>query len=154
MADCIELKDREMAKKILMIALSCVEFWAFNRPSMKDVVRLLEGTKEPQMPPNHFLSSLQASSNAAPNRNLGVEVALVKEEVINISPREKKAKVRISSEIVSFGDHEEEEKVYGDKVVAFKQRIVKPDDHQHGQSYLPLFTFSLILILYLKFYFD
>ncbi|KAF5184918.1 hypothetical protein FRX31_025495 [Thalictrum thalictroides] len=62
---------------------------------------------------------------------------------------------RSSSSIwVSFGDHEEEEKVYGDEIVPFKGRIVKPDDHQHGQSYLPLFIFSLILILNLKFYFD
>ncbi|PIA39263.1 hypothetical protein AQUCO_02600003v1 [Aquilegia coerulea] len=61
MADWIEAKDRVMAKRILMIALSCVEFWASERPSMKDVVRLLEGSKDPLMPHNCVLPSPQVS---------------------------------------------------------------------------------------------
>ncbi|KAF5199119.1 Myrosinase-binding protein [Thalictrum thalictroides] len=98
MADCIEEKDKDMAKRILIIALNCMEFSSAQRPSMSDVVRLLEGTKDPPLPsnPNRFLSSdsspSQASSSSSivvPKRNLELESVVV-EEISN--PHDEKEK--------------------------------------------------------------
>ncbi|PIA39262.1 hypothetical protein AQUCO_02600002v1 [Aquilegia coerulea] len=155
MADCIEAKDRKMAKRILIIALSCVEFWDSDRPSMKDVVRLLEGTKEPQMRSNHFLSSLQASaSTVAPDRNYrNVKI----ESVLkwrNFNPLEEKQNIGTSRETINRRD--EEKKAFEGNATPIQRQqqehAIKQD--VHGQSHFPLFLFSLVLILFLKYYFD
>ncbi|KAF5199120.1 hypothetical protein FRX31_011294 [Thalictrum thalictroides] len=94
MADCVEEKDKDMAKRILMIALNCMEFSASQRPTMSDVVRLLEGTKHLPLPPKCFLSSSpQASSSIVvpSKRNLELESVRV-EEIIN--PHGEKEKER------------------------------------------------------------
>ncbi|XWS10645.1 hypothetical protein CRYUN_Cryun38cG0014700 [Craigia yunnanensis] len=58
----IEKKDREKAKKIVTVALWCVQYLPEARPSMRDVVKILEGGAEAASPPNPF-QHLISSSN-------------------------------------------------------------------------------------------
>ncbi|XP_004301779.1 PREDICTED: probable receptor-like protein kinase At5g39030 [Fragaria vesca subsp. vesca] len=47
--------DVHVAKKLVIVALWCIQWYPVNRPSMKSVVRMLEGDSESLiMPPNPF----------------------------------------------------------------------------------------------------
>ncbi|XVF77905.1 hypothetical protein PTKIN_Ptkin14bG0085300 [Pterospermum kingtungense] len=50
----IEEKDREKAKTMVSVALWCVQYLPEARPSMRDVVKILEGGAEAATPPNPF----------------------------------------------------------------------------------------------------
>ncbi|KAI9117719.1 hypothetical protein K1719_011885 [Acacia pycnantha] len=55
----IEEKDREKAKRMLMVALWCVQYLASDRPLMSNVVKMLEGDMEirtPQFPFQNLVS--------------------------------------------------------------------------------------------------
>ncbi|XWS10647.1 hypothetical protein CRYUN_Cryun38cG0014900 [Craigia yunnanensis] len=61
----IEEKDREKAKTIVTVALWCVQYLPEARPSMRDVVKILEGGAEAATPPNpfqHLISSANVPS--------------------------------------------------------------------------------------------
>ena len=50
-----EEKDFEIAKKLAIVGLWCTQWCPMNRPSMKDVVLMLEGEKNNvTIPPNPF----------------------------------------------------------------------------------------------------
>ncbi|KAB2629919.1 receptor-like protein kinase [Pyrus ussuriensis x Pyrus communis] len=51
-------EDAQIAKKLVVVALWCIQWYPVNRPSMKAVVRMLEGGLENlMMPPNPFAST-------------------------------------------------------------------------------------------------
>ncbi|XVE75542.1 hypothetical protein DITRI_Ditri12bG0102000 [Diplodiscus trichospermus] len=61
----IKEKDREKAKTMATVALWCVQYLPEARPSMRDVVKILEGGAEAPAPPNpfqHLISSTNAPS--------------------------------------------------------------------------------------------
>ncbi|XP_059459783.1 rust resistance kinase Lr10-like [Corylus avellana] len=49
--------DAEIAKKLAIIGLWCIQWHPANRPSMKVVIQMLEGGHELTMPPNPFAST-------------------------------------------------------------------------------------------------
>ncbi|XVF29388.1 hypothetical protein REPUB_Repub15cG0116700 [Reevesia pubescens] len=61
----IDEKDWEKAKTMVKVALWCVQYLPEARPSMRDVVKILEGAAEAGTPPNpfhHLISSLNIPS--------------------------------------------------------------------------------------------
>ncbi|XVF77903.1 hypothetical protein PTKIN_Ptkin14bG0085100 [Pterospermum kingtungense] len=50
----IEENDREKAKTMVTVALWCVQYSPETRPSMREVVKILEGGAEAATPPNPF----------------------------------------------------------------------------------------------------
>ncbi|KAK9005295.1 hypothetical protein V6N11_042738 [Hibiscus sabdariffa] len=58
----IDEKDREKAKTMVSVALWCVQYLAEARPSMRNVVKILEGGAEAATPPNPF-QHLVSSAN-------------------------------------------------------------------------------------------
>ncbi|KAL5723397.1 hypothetical protein ACHQM5_006803 [Ranunculus cassubicifolius] len=55
MRDCgIEVKNREKAKTLSVVALWCAQYVPQNRPSMSTVVKILEGEIQAANPPNPF----------------------------------------------------------------------------------------------------
>ncbi|KAL4273080.1 hypothetical protein GQ457_13G000830 [Hibiscus cannabinus] len=58
----IEEKDREKAKIMVSVALWCVQYLPEARPSMRNVVKILEGGAEAATPPNPF-QHLVSSAN-------------------------------------------------------------------------------------------
>ncbi|KAM5561774.1 rust resistance kinase Lr10-like [Rosa sericea] len=53
--------DAQIAKRLAIVALWCIQWYPVNRPSMKGVVRMLEGASENlMMPPNPFASTTRA----------------------------------------------------------------------------------------------
>ncbi|XWS10376.1 hypothetical protein CRYUN_Cryun39dG0072100 [Craigia yunnanensis] len=61
----IEEKDREKAKTMVTVALWCVQYLPEARPSMRNVVKILEGGAEAATPPNpfqHLISSANVTS--------------------------------------------------------------------------------------------
>lgn len=50
----VEDKSREMAERMCKVALWCVQYQPEMRPSMSNVVRMLEGEQEIQRPVNPF----------------------------------------------------------------------------------------------------
>ncbi|GMJ10498.1 hypothetical protein HRI_004719000 [Hibiscus trionum] len=58
----IEEKDREKAKTMVSVALWCVQYLPEARPSMRNVVKILEGGAEAAPPPNPF-QHLVSSAN-------------------------------------------------------------------------------------------
>ncbi|XP_008218518.1 PREDICTED: rust resistance kinase Lr10-like [Prunus mume] len=56
-------EDAEIGKKLVIVALWCIQWYPVNRPSMKAVVRMLEGASENLiMPPNPFASATSTQS--------------------------------------------------------------------------------------------
>ncbi|KAL6132476.1 hypothetical protein ACLB2K_064719 [Fragaria x ananassa] len=58
--------DAQIAKRLAIVALWCIQWYPVNRPSMKGVVRMLEGASESLiMPPNPFASTTQSEPTTA-----------------------------------------------------------------------------------------
>lgn len=62
----IEEKNRGKAKTMLTVALWCVQYLPEARPSMRDVVKILEGGAQAATPPNPF-QHLISSANYVPS---------------------------------------------------------------------------------------
>ncbi|OVA10273.1 Protein kinase domain [Macleaya cordata] len=60
-------KDRDKVKMLALVALWCVQYSAEARPSMSDVVKILEGSAEVTVPPNPFLHLGFSSAASAPH---------------------------------------------------------------------------------------
>ncbi|PRQ41651.1 putative glycerophosphodiester phosphodiesterase, protein kinase RLK-Pelle-LRK10L-2 family [Rosa chinensis] len=57
--------DAQIAKRLAIVALWCIQWYPVNRPSMKAVVRMLEGPSESFiMPPNPFASTTHTEPTA------------------------------------------------------------------------------------------
>ncbi|KAE8731476.1 putative S-locus lectin protein kinase family protein [Hibiscus syriacus] len=68
----IEEKDREKAKTMVTVALWCVQYLPEARPSMRNVVKILEGGAEADTPPNpfqHLISSANVHSYTGSGSN-------------------------------------------------------------------------------------
>ncbi|KAK9919384.1 hypothetical protein M0R45_027979 [Rubus argutus] len=60
--------DAQIAKRLAIVALWCIQWYPVNRPSMKAVVRMLEGAFESLiMPPNPFASSSHSEATTTPS---------------------------------------------------------------------------------------
>ncbi|PRQ41673.1 putative glycerophosphodiester phosphodiesterase, protein kinase RLK-Pelle-LRK10L-2 family [Rosa chinensis] len=60
--------DAQIAKRLAIVALWCIQWYPVSRPSMKAVVRMLEGTFESLiMPPNPFASTTQMEPTTTPS---------------------------------------------------------------------------------------
>ncbi|XP_062002584.1 rust resistance kinase Lr10-like [Rosa rugosa] len=58
--------DAQIAKRLAIVALWCIQWYPVNRPSMKGVVRMLEGASGSlMMPPNPFASTTKAEPTTA-----------------------------------------------------------------------------------------
>ncbi|KAL6321172.1 hypothetical protein AAG906_012944 [Vitis piasezkii] len=56
-------RDVEIAKKLAIVGLSCIQWFPMDRPSMKIVVQMLEGRGKLTMPPNPFASTTPTKTN-------------------------------------------------------------------------------------------
>ncbi|XP_062004693.1 rust resistance kinase Lr10-like [Rosa rugosa] len=60
--------DAQIANRLAIVALWCIQWYPVNRPSMKAVVRMLEGPSESLiMPPNPFASTTQMEPTTTPS---------------------------------------------------------------------------------------
>ncbi|PRQ41675.1 putative glycerophosphodiester phosphodiesterase, protein kinase RLK-Pelle-LRK10L-2 family [Rosa chinensis] len=60
--------DAQIAKRLAIVALWCIQWYPVSRPSMKAVVRMLEGPSESLiMPPNPFASTTQMEQTTTPS---------------------------------------------------------------------------------------
>ncbi|PNX86224.1 G-type lectin S-receptor-like serine/threonine-protein kinase [Trifolium pratense] len=57
------LEDKEKLEKLVMIAIWCVQEDPYLRPTMRNVLHMLEGTVEVQVPPYPSPISIQYSLN-------------------------------------------------------------------------------------------
>ena len=61
--DIEALEDKEMLEKLVKIAIWCVQEDPYLRPTMRNVIHMLEGTVEVQAPLNPSPFSIQYSLN-------------------------------------------------------------------------------------------
>ncbi|XP_070673866.1 rust resistance kinase Lr10-like isoform X2 [Malus domestica] len=72
--------DGRTPKKLAIVGLWCIQWHPAGRPSMKEVVQMLEGGEILTMPPNPFASTSPARTNAAtPARNLNSQLEAIAE---------------------------------------------------------------------------
>ncbi|MCL7038302.1 hypothetical protein MKW94_026114 [Papaver nudicaule] len=75
----LEAEDINIVKKLAMVALWCIQWNPVDRPSMKDVLRMLEGSTENLlMPPNPFASTSTTISSST-NHMHEIELAVILE---------------------------------------------------------------------------
>jgi serine/threonine protein kinase len=71
--------DAKIAKKLAIAGLWCIQWHPADRPSMKDVVQMLEGEGDKlTMPPNPFASAGSINANI-PKRRLNHELEIIPE---------------------------------------------------------------------------
>jgi len=73
--------DAKIAKKLAIVGLWCIQWHPADRPSMKDVVQMLEGEEDKlTMPPNPFASAGPVKINAnKPTKHLNHELEVIPE---------------------------------------------------------------------------
>ncbi|XP_077222465.1 rust resistance kinase Lr10-like isoform X2 [Tasmannia lanceolata] len=73
--------DAEIAKKLTIVALWCIQWQPVDRPSMKSVVQMLEGSMESMMmPPDPFASTGPPNTNVTlPEENQGTKLSTITE---------------------------------------------------------------------------
>ncbi|KAL6321126.1 hypothetical protein AAG906_012898 [Vitis piasezkii] len=75
-----EKGDVEIAKKLAIVGLSCIQWFPMDRPSMKIVVQMLEGRGKLTMPPNPFASTTPTKTNLSkPGSVFQQELAIISE---------------------------------------------------------------------------
>ncbi|RVW19006.1 Rust resistance kinase Lr10 [Vitis vinifera] len=74
--------DVEIAKKLAIVGLSCIQWYPMDRPSMKIVVQMLEGKgSKLTIPPNPFASTTPTKTNSSnPRSAFQQELAIISEE--------------------------------------------------------------------------
>ncbi|XP_038972582.1 rust resistance kinase Lr10-like [Phoenix dactylifera] len=77
----IEENDAIIARKLTIVALWCIQWYPVDRPSMKSVVQMLEGSMENLvMPPNPFTSAGPPNTHVAlSDRRLGTNLTTIPE---------------------------------------------------------------------------
>ncbi|KAB2614549.1 hypothetical protein D8674_042255 [Pyrus ussuriensis x Pyrus communis] len=72
--------DGKTPKKLAIVGLWCIQWHPAGRPSMKEVVQMLEGGENLTMPPNPFASTGPTRTNATtPARNLNIQLEAITE---------------------------------------------------------------------------
>ncbi|KAB2614551.1 receptor-like protein kinase [Pyrus ussuriensis x Pyrus communis] len=72
--------DGKTPKKLAIVGLWCIQWHPAGRPSMKEVVQMLEGGENLTMPPNPFASTGPARTNATtPARNQNIQLEVIAE---------------------------------------------------------------------------
>ena len=73
--------DAQIAKKLAIVGLSCIQWHPIDRPSMKIVVQMLEGEgNKLTMPPNPFASTIPTKTNLSkPKRVFQQELEIISE---------------------------------------------------------------------------
>ncbi|WKA07556.1 hypothetical protein VitviT2T_025364 [Vitis vinifera] len=75
-----EKGDVEIANKLAIVGLSCIQWFPMDRPSMKIVVQMLEGRGKLTMPPNPFASTTPTKTNLSkPGSVFQQELAIISE---------------------------------------------------------------------------
>ena len=76
-----EKGDVEIAKKLAIVGLSCIQWYPMDRPSMKIVVQMLEGKgSKLTIPPNPFASTTPTKTNSSkPRSAFQQELAIISE---------------------------------------------------------------------------
>ncbi|WCJ41395.1 PR5-like receptor kinase [Euphorbia peplus] len=76
-----EEEDAKIAKKLAIVGLWCIQWNPVDRPSMKTVIKILEGDgNNLPVPPNPFNSAVSARKNAkTPQRRLHLELEIISE---------------------------------------------------------------------------
>nr|XP_028960667.1 rust resistance kinase Lr10-like [Malus domestica] len=75
-----EKGDGKAPKKLAIVGLWCIQWHPAGRPSMNEVVQMLEGGENLTMPPNPFASTGPARANAtAPAKNLNIQLEAIAE---------------------------------------------------------------------------
>ncbi|KAI4353740.1 hypothetical protein L6164_002670 [Bauhinia variegata] len=81
---CIRIEDEgdiKIVKKLATVGLWCIQWHSINRPSIRNVLQMLEGEGDKlKVPPNPFDSTTSTSSSAIiPARHLGLELEAIQE---------------------------------------------------------------------------
>ncbi|MCL7042934.1 hypothetical protein MKW94_010318 [Papaver nudicaule] len=79
----LEAEDINIVKKLAMVVLWCIQWNPVDRPSMKDVLRMLEGSTENLlMPPNPFASTstTKTAISSSTNRMHEIELTVIVED--------------------------------------------------------------------------
>lgn len=71
--------DTEIAKKLSVVGLWCIQWHPVDRPSMKVVVQMLEGGENLNMPPNPFASTDGTSANVSVPARMNLELEAIAE---------------------------------------------------------------------------
>ena len=73
--------DAEIARKLAIVGLACIQWYPVDRPSMKIVVKMLEGGgNKLSMPPNPFASTISTKTNTSkPRRVFQQELEIISE---------------------------------------------------------------------------
>lgn len=66
-------EERKMTKRIIIVALWCIQMRPSDRPGMNQVVKMLEGDDELQMPPKPFLAPGEIATNHGISRTYSVD---------------------------------------------------------------------------------
>ncbi|KAJ7965364.1 Receptor-like protein kinase [Quillaja saponaria] len=77
-----EEKDTDIAKKLAIVGLWCIQWYPIDRPSMKSVVQMLEGDGDKlSLPPNPFLASTgpARSKGSTPQIRMNQELEIIPE---------------------------------------------------------------------------
>ncbi|KAL9424919.1 hypothetical protein AB3S75_031945 [Citrus x aurantiifolia] len=78
LAGVVTEEEKEMAKKMILVSLWCIQTNPSDRPSMHKVLEMLEGsTEDLQIPPKPSLSSPRRSAQQSPPASLSTELALL-----------------------------------------------------------------------------
>ncbi|KAL9427657.1 hypothetical protein AB3S75_029777 [Citrus x aurantiifolia] len=76
LAGVVTEEEKEMAKKMILVSLWCIQTNPSDRPSMHKVLEMLEGsTEDLQIPPKPSLSSPRRSAQQSPPASLSTELA-------------------------------------------------------------------------------
>ena len=78
MKDAIETEEgKELLKKLIIVALWCIQLKLSDRPSMNKVVEMLEGNVELlQMPPRPLLTPQEVPTEDQVNNKIPIEMSI------------------------------------------------------------------------------
>ena len=71
--------DVEIAKKLAIVGLSCIQWCPVDRPSMKIVVQMLEGEGDKLTMPHNPFASTVPTNLSKPGRVFQQELAIISE---------------------------------------------------------------------------
>lgn len=74
-----EEEDANIAKKLAIVGLWCIQWHPIQRPSMKVVLHMLERGENLSIPPNPFASTSTKRTNAVPGRRRHQELEVISE---------------------------------------------------------------------------
>lgn len=71
--DCTSQEEREMAMKIIIVALWCIQMKPCDRPPMNKVLKMLEGDFKLPMPPKPFVAPREGVEDRQITRTYSID---------------------------------------------------------------------------------